>query len=109
MIVEWLVPVVVFWMVGAMYLGGAPIRIEGGGGVRQLGGLAVSFVLFLAAWWGLRALVATVAGPILAIALAALAAAILIPLVCKVGFLLLGVKIVSDRGHGHHGAEPHAA
>lgn len=108
MIVEWLVPVVVFWMVGAMYLGGAPIRIEGGGGVRQLGGLAASFVLFLAVWWGLRTVLATVLGTIGAIAAAAVVALILLPAVCKVGFRLFGVRIVSDDGD-HHGAEAHAA
>lgn len=107
MIVEWLVPVAVFWMAGAMYLGGAPIRIEGGAAVRQLGGLAVSFALFLTVWWGLRALIVAVTGPILAVALAALGALILLPFVCKAGFRILGVRLVPDEG-GHHG-EPHPA
>lgn len=103
MLVEWLVPIAVFWMVGAMYLGGAPIRIEGGGGVRQVGGLFASFALFLAAWRVLYALLEGAAGSILAVALAALGAAILLPLVCRLGFLLFGVRI-RPKKEDHHGA-----
>lgn len=101
MIVEWLVPVAVFWMVGGMYLGGAPITIEGGGGVRQIGGLLVSLVLFLAAWAGLRALLAGFTGAILSIVFATLVATVVLPLICRLGFLVLGVKIRGAKaGHG---------
>lgn len=101
MIVEWLVPVAAFWMIGGMYLGGAPIAIEGGGAVRQLGGLLASFALFLVAWVGLRALLAMVVGGTLNIVFATVAAAVLLPLLCRLGFLVFGVKIRGARaGHG---------
>lgn len=101
MFVEWLAPLAVFWMVGAMYLGGAPITFEGGGGVRQMGGLVVSFILYMAAWAGLRALLAGPVGEILAIVLATIAVTVALPLVCRVGFRVLGVRIRSaSSGHG---------
>lgn len=103
MFVEWLVPLAVFWMVGAMYLGGGPITIEGGGAVRQLGGLLVSFALYLAAWAGVRALLA-LAGPvgeILALVLATILVTVALPLLCRLGFLVFGVRIRgASRGHG---------
>jgi len=111
MLVEWLAPIAAFWTLAAMYLGGAPIRIEGGGGVRQLGGLAASFALYLVVFALLRPLLAGVTGPVLAVALATVGTSLLLPWECRLGFILFGVKIrkagpgTEHGGGGHEGKQ----
>ncbi|HSR41019.1 MAG TPA: hypothetical protein VLL48_02575 [Longimicrobiales bacterium] len=107
MLVEWLVPVATFWTLAAMYLGGAPIRIEGGGGVRQIGGLLVSFALFLGVFATVRALVSGALGVPVTVVAAVVAASLLLPLLCRVGFRLLGVRISGAGGGGHGGHGGH--
>lgn len=99
--VEWLVPLAVFWMAGAMYLGGASITFEGGGGVRQLGGLLASLVLYLVAWGGLRSLLGGPIDAMIAIVVATIVATVALPWLCRLGFLVFGVKIRSaEPSHG---------
>lgn len=103
MIVEWLAPVAVFWMVAAVYLGGGPVRYEGRGGVLQLGGLLASFALYLAAWAVLRSLIGGFLGTIPTVAVATLVTTLLLPVVCWLGFRLFGVRLRSaGSGHGGH-------
>ena len=45
--VAWLVPISVFWSLAALYVGGAAINIEGGGGGRQTLGLLLLFASYL--------------------------------------------------------------
>ena len=52
---EWLVPICLFWTLAALYLGGWPVEIVGGGGVRQVIGLVNTFLLFIIVFAGLRA------------------------------------------------------
>ena len=59
---EWLVPICLFWTLVAMYLGGWPVEVVGGGAVRQLTGIFNSFILYLAFWGGLRALLGGMGG-----------------------------------------------
>lgn len=99
--VEWLVPLAIFLMVGALYLGGAPITFHGGGGVRQLGGVLASLVLYLVAWGVLRTVLGGPVGAILAIVFATIVATIALPWICRLGFLVFGVKIRSaEPSHG---------
>lgn len=102
-LVLWLVPICAFLLVGSMYLGGAPIRIVGGGGVRQTGGLLLSFGAFLAVAVLLRDLLAGGMHLFFAVLLSTLAALALLPVVCWLGFRLFGVRLerVEDGGGAH--------
>ncbi len=97
MTATWLVPLALFWPLTALYLGGAPIRIDGGGGVRQLAGLLLHFALFLGAWLGVRTVLSAVAsGALLTVVVPALVVVILLPLLARVAFRAVGVRIRPD-------------
>lgn len=101
MTTTWLIPLALFWPLAALWLGGAEIRIEGGGGWRQLGGLLLSFVLFLAVWLGLRAAATAMAsGVVLTLVVPAVVVTVLLPLVAKAAFRVVGVRIRPDEGSG---------
>ena len=91
--VEWLAPVALFWTMAALYLGGFPLNIEGGGGARQFLALIVTFALYLAVWFGLRSVLRGPAGAIGAVAIACLLATALLPLLARAGFRVFGVRI----------------
>ncbi len=93
--VSWLIPISLFWTLAAMYLGGAPIDIEGGGGPRQLLGLLLHFVVFMVVWAVARMLVAGLMGPVFSVVFAALVAVILLPTLARLAFRLVGVRITS--------------
>lgn len=99
-VVLWLVPICAFLLVGSMYLGGGPIRIVGGGGVRQTGGLLVSFALFLGVAILLRGLLAGGMHMFFAVLLSTVAALMLLPVVCRLGFLVFGVRLERVEGGG---------
>ncbi|MDT8370043.1 MAG: hypothetical protein RQ745_12620 [Longimicrobiales bacterium] len=99
MTTTWLIPLALFWPLAALYLGGARIRIEGGGGVHQLSGLLLSFLLFLGIWLGARVLMSAVAsGVVLTLILPALLVVVLLPRMTRVAFRLVGVRIRPDEG-----------
>ena len=90
----WLVPVALFWGLAAIYLGGAPIHIRGGGGWRQIGGLLLSFAAYLGVYAGLRTLTLGALGAILGGIVAPLIlTSMLLPLLIKLTFRLVGVRI----------------
>ena len=91
--VEWLAPIALFWTMAALYLGGFPLNIEGGGGGRQVLALLVTFALYLAVWFGLRAVLRGPAGVVGGVIFACLIATVLLPLLARVGFRAFGVKI----------------
>lgn len=86
----WLVPLSVFPLVAALFLGGGPIRIRGGGGVRQTVGLILTLALYLAAWAGLRAVLGGSTGGVV---IATVVAAVLIPAGAWLGFRVVGVRL----------------
>lgn len=91
--VEWLAPIALFWTVAALYLGGFKIEIHGGGGVRQLVGLLATFVLWMAVWAGLHMVLRNVAGTIGSIAASCVITTLLLPLLSRAGFMIMGVRI----------------
>lgn len=94
--IPWLVPISIFWTFAAVYLGGSPLRFEGGGGAMQTIGLLLHFVAYLVVYAVLRIVLMGVAGPIFGgIVFPALVASILIPILGKLVFRLVGVRIVS--------------
>lgn len=50
----WLIPFCLFFVLAAVFLGGTTLRIEGGGGPRQVLGLLLSLVLYMVVWSVLR-------------------------------------------------------
>jgi hypothetical protein len=98
---EWLIPVCFFWLAAAIYLGGMAVDVEGGNGARQVLGLLATFVLFLVVW-KVSGLVLGGIAPVLGnLVLPTILAALLLPLISRAGFGLLGVK-VRRREHGAH-------
>jgi len=94
----WLVPLALFWPLAALYLGGAEIRIDGGGWLRQLGGLLLTFALFLALWAGARAgLSALGDGALLTLVTPAVVLSALLPFLARAVFRLVGVRIRPER------------
>lgn len=93
--VMWLIPISLFWILDALYLGGAEINIEGGGGVRQLSGLFIHFVAYLIVYAVARMLLVGIAGAAFSIVFAVIIAASLLPLLARLSFRVAGVRITS--------------
>ena len=93
--IVWLPAMALFPILAALYLGGAAINIEGGGGGRQMAGLLLHYAAFMGAFAVLRLVVLTFAGPVLAVAMAMVGAAILLPLLGRLTFRVVGVRITS--------------
>lgn len=100
--IPWLIAISLFWTLTALYLGGMGVDVEGGGGVRQVGGLLLMFVLFLAVWYGLRQLLAGL-GPVLGdILLPSVVVVLLLPVLARVAFRLTGVRVRRAEASAHH-------
>ena len=93
--VSWLIPIALFWILAALHLGGGEINIKGGGGVRQLSGLLLLFAAFLAVSTVARMLLVGVAGAAFSVVFAAILAVILLPLLARLSFRVVGVRITS--------------
>ncbi|HCK34748.1 MAG TPA: hypothetical protein DHW20_06250 [Gemmatimonadetes bacterium] len=90
----WLVPIAVFWSLAALYLGGAAINIEGGGGGRQTSGLLLLFASYLGVYTICGLALTGVAGAAFGgIVFPVLIASISIPLLTRVMFKLVGVSV----------------
>ncbi len=97
--VPWLIPVALFWTLAALYLGGAAIHIEGGGGGRQVGGLLLHFAAYLAVYALLRAVLSGPVGPIFGgVVVPIVVTSSLLPLLAKLTFRVVGVRITSSEG-----------
>lgn len=102
-VVLWLVPISAFLVAAPMYYGGMPVRLEGGGGVRQTGGLLLSFAAYLAAAVLLRGLMAGLMPRFFAVVLSTIVALLLVPVISRLGFLVFGVKVVRrEQGEAAH-------
>lgn len=100
--IYWLLPVALYWPLAAMYVGGAPVRIEGGGGLQQILGVLLAFVLSVLLWRLSRSFLDGLTVNFVAILVSTVATAALIPLLCKLSLRLFGVRVVPAEGdHGH--------
>lgn len=93
--IVWLSAIALYPILAATYLGGAAIHIEGGGAGRQMAGLILHYGAFIGVFAGLRLAVAPFTAPVLSVALALLGAAILLPLLARLTFRAVGVRISS--------------
>lgn len=90
----WLVPIAVFWSLAALYVGGAAINIEGGGGGRQTLGLLLLFASYLGVYAVSGMVLAGVAGAAFGvIVFPLLIASIAMPLLTRVTFKIVGVSV----------------
>ncbi|MEJ2310992.1 MAG: hypothetical protein P8Y10_01705 [Gemmatimonadales bacterium] len=99
MMLGWLGAFCLFWVVSSLYLGGMDVELEGGSGFRQLLGLLVMNVLFLVAWRALAAAIGGLGG-VPGVVLPYLATVLLVPLLARGAFGVMGVKL--SRGGGAH-------
>lgn len=95
----WLAAFCLFWVVTSLYLGGMDVELEGGSGFRQLLGLLVMNVLFLAAWRALAAAIGGLGG-LPGVVLPYLVTVLLVPVLARGAFGVMGVKL--RRGSAAH-------
>ncbi|MGH7502489.1 MAG: hypothetical protein ACREL7_12120 [Longimicrobiales bacterium] len=95
--VQWLAPICLFWILAAIYLGGTRIEIHGGG-PRQLFGVLGTFALYLGVW-ALTRMVAGGLGEIPSVLVAIVVASLLIPVVARIAFRVVGVKLSRAPAH----------
>lgn len=94
--IPWLIPISLYWTLAAVYLGGSPLEIEGGGGGQQILGLLLHFAAYMVAYAIVRILFTGPLGEIVGgIVVPILVASILLPVLGKVAFRVVGVRIVS--------------
>ena len=72
--IEWIIPFALYPTLAALYYGGAPIRFEGPDNARQLLGVALGMVIFVAVWGVLKTVIQPMAGPLIGLAFASLLA-----------------------------------
>jgi formate hydrogenlyase subunit 4 len=95
-----LLPVMLFWMLAALYLGGWAVELRGGKGLTQILGLLLNFVLFVVVWQVLHRVFLGF-GPILGgIVITSFIAAALLPAVAWLGYKMVGVTVTPSHG-GH--------
>jgi hypothetical protein len=103
MVIEWLLPLSLFFIGVALYLGGLNVAIDGGTGTRQVLGFVTTLVLYLVFWrlvrFGLGAAGLGLVPQELASTAIALAS---LPLLARAGFRVFGVRV-------HRGSGPAAA
>jgi hypothetical protein len=102
-VLYWLVPVAVFWSVASTYLGGASLKIEGGGAGRQMSGLLLLFVSFLVVYRVFGMILPGIIGAGLGTIPIPLALTIIaMPFLAKATFKVAGVSITRVPPGGAH-------
>ncbi len=90
---QWLIPVCVFFPLVAIYLGALRVEPAGGRSFQQILGLLLTFAAYLGLWRLLHGVLGgwhpVLGGEILATVLSVL----LLPLEARLGFLVAGVKL----------------
>jgi len=94
-------PISLFWILAAIYLGGWAIDVHGGSGITQVLGLLISFVLFFAVWKSLHSAFVGFGEVLGGIVITSFVAAALLPAISWVGYKLVGITIQKSHGHAH--------
>jgi len=101
MMLGWLAAFCLFWVIASLYLGGLDVELVGGSGFRQLLGLLIMNVLFLAAWRALAAALGGLGG-LPGVVLPYLVTVLLVPLLARGAFGVMGVKLRREgAAHAH--------
>ena len=90
--IEWVVPVSVYWLIAAVFFGGM-YDAENGSGVQQLLGLLLTFAVFLLIFWVLRLALGGFMGPLGRIILPTAIPSMFMGRLGQVVFKLLGVNM----------------
>jgi hypothetical protein len=98
---EWLVPVCLFFVVTSIYLGGTSVDLEGGSGLRQVAGLVGTLVLFLVVWGVLHTVLGRFAGLLGQVIIPSLVTVLLLPVISRAAFRLVGVRVRKVGAGGH--------
>ena len=89
----WLVPVCLFPILMAIYLGALRVDLSGGNGLRQVLGVIDSYVLFLVVWVALRWALGLVGGFFWHFVVATVLTVLLLPLIVRAGCFVMGVRV----------------
>ena len=95
---EWLIPLSLFWMAAALLLGGGHTELEGGSGLQQTLGVIGTFVLFHVVWGVLNAVLGP--GAMGGLVISTVITLLLLPMLSWLAFRIVGVRLV--RAHGGH-------
>lgn len=90
---EWLVPILLFWVAGALYFGGMGVDVHGGTAPRQALGLLLTYMVFLTVWGVLHAVLQGMIGDWPAVIAATVLVMLGLPLEARVGFGLVGARL----------------
>ena len=96
-----LLPVMLFWLLTAIYLGGWAVDLRGGKGLTQVIGLVLSLILFVVVWEGLHRVFVGFGEVLGGIVITTFIAAALLPAVIWLGYKMVGVTVVGTSGHAH--------
>jgi hypothetical protein len=100
--VEWLVPVSLFWALVALYIGGLSTSIADGSAARQVLGPFVTFLLFLLLWWAVRTGLGMLSeGFVTRLLLPTVLALAALPLIARAGFGILGISVAPGGAPAH--------
>lgn len=97
----WLIPVALFWTMAALYLGGMAVDVEGGSGFRQVLGLILTFVAFVVVWGVLHTVLRSMGAVLFGVVVPTLLTILALPVVARVGFRIVGVRVHRAEAHGH--------
>lgn len=92
-VVEWVIAIALFWLISALFLGGAPVSLDGGSPLRESAALLVSFGGFLALWYALKALLGGAMGGGPAFIAATAIAGLLLPVLSVVVLRVFGIRV----------------
>ncbi len=90
---EWLLPICLFWILTALYLGGFPVEVVGGNGFRQVMGVIDSYVLFILVWALLRAVLGGLGGLLWTAVVPTILVSLALPLILWAGYIVMGVRV----------------
>ncbi len=95
--IEWIIPFALYPTMAALYYGGAPIRFEGPDSARQLLGVFLGLVLFVAVWGVLKIVIQPMTGQMIGLTVASLLASFALRPGCRLACRMVGVRVVDDQ------------
>jgi len=86
-------PIALFWLLEALYLGGWPVDAHGGNGIKQVMGLLITAVLWVVVWHAINMALVGLGAVLGGIVITSFVSAALLPVVNWIGFKIVGVSI----------------
>jgi len=96
-----LLPVMLFWTLSALYIGGLAVDARCGNGVTRVRGLLISFILFVVVWRVLHSLFLGLGEVLGGIVITSFLSAFLLWPLTWVGFKIVGVSVEGTHAHSH--------